>query len=177
MIPFGRRRRICSGVTECGTISEWTCASRIRRAINWAYCAPKSTTRTVSNGAATHRGYQWDDSRPGLNCRRFPRSEGEDQLRLGRLLHLFGGHPGGELTNDEAGVCDVEDGEIGDHPIDDAESCYRQRALVDDLVRSVLGDVLHHHDDPLRPVDKVHRPAHPLDELARHDPVGEIALL
>ena len=32
----------------CGTISEYTFASRTRRAISWAYWAPKSTTRTVS---------------------------------------------------------------------------------------------------------------------------------
>ena len=30
------------------TISLYTCASRTRRAIRRAYCAPKSTTRTVS---------------------------------------------------------------------------------------------------------------------------------
>ncbi len=32
----------------CGTISEYTWHSRTRRAMSWAYCAPKSTTRTVS---------------------------------------------------------------------------------------------------------------------------------
>ena len=31
----------------CGTISLYTRASRTRRAISCAYCAPKSTTRTV----------------------------------------------------------------------------------------------------------------------------------
>ena len=30
----------------CGTISEYTLASRTRRAISCAYCAPKSTTST-----------------------------------------------------------------------------------------------------------------------------------
>jgi hypothetical protein len=30
----------------CGTTSENTRASRIRRAISWAYCAPKSMTNT-----------------------------------------------------------------------------------------------------------------------------------
>src|SRR5215467_9074519 len=33
-------------VAVCGTTSEYTCASRTRRAISWAYCAPKSTTST-----------------------------------------------------------------------------------------------------------------------------------
>ena len=36
----------CAAVIEDGTISEKISASRTRRAINWAYCAPKSTTRT-----------------------------------------------------------------------------------------------------------------------------------
>src|SRR6478735_11019924 len=35
-----------STVAVCGTTSENTRASRTRRAISWAYCAPKSTTRT-----------------------------------------------------------------------------------------------------------------------------------
>src|SRR5215475_6337022 len=35
-----------------GTISLYTRASRTRRAMSWAYCAPKSTTRTVSGAAA-----------------------------------------------------------------------------------------------------------------------------
>src|SRR2546426_8951340 len=46
MIPFGRRASISSKGIERGTISEYTCASRTRRAISCAYCAPKSTTST-----------------------------------------------------------------------------------------------------------------------------------
>src|SRR6185312_5750174 len=46
MIAFGSRASISSTGIECGTISEYTPASRTRRAISCAYCAPKSTTRT-----------------------------------------------------------------------------------------------------------------------------------
>src|SRR5437660_8936979 len=53
MIPFGRRASISSKGIVRGTISEYTCASRTRRAISCAYCAPKSTTSTVSNGSAS----------------------------------------------------------------------------------------------------------------------------
>src|SRR5688572_12176993 len=49
MIPLGLRASISDTGMVCGTISEYTCASRTRRAISCAYCAPKSTTRTVSN--------------------------------------------------------------------------------------------------------------------------------
>ena len=38
-------------------------------------------------------------------------------------------------------------------------------------------DVLHQDDDALDAGDEVHRPAHPLDHLARDHPVGEVALL
>src|SRR3984893_14527303 len=55
MIPFGRRASISSKGIVRGTISEYTCASRTRRAISCAYCAPKSTTRTVSNWGASMR--------------------------------------------------------------------------------------------------------------------------
>src|SRR6478736_9341108 len=48
MIPLGSRAATSAAVIEWETISEWTFASRTRRAISWAYWAPKSTTRTVS---------------------------------------------------------------------------------------------------------------------------------
>ena len=48
MIAFGCLASISSTGIVCGTISEYTFASRTRRAISWAYWAPKSTTRTVS---------------------------------------------------------------------------------------------------------------------------------
>src|SRR3954454_18861164 len=56
MIPAGLRSRISSAVIVCGTISEYTCASRTRRAMSWAYCAPKSTTRTTCSGDDVMRG-------------------------------------------------------------------------------------------------------------------------
>ena len=57
MIAFGFRASISSTGIECGTISEYTFASRTRRAINCAYCAPKSTTRTNSC-SATRKAYR-----------------------------------------------------------------------------------------------------------------------
>ena len=48
MIAFGARSFTSAAVMRCGTISEWTFSSRTRRAISWAYWAPKSTTSTVS---------------------------------------------------------------------------------------------------------------------------------
>src|SRR5580765_7081302 len=44
----GLRASISAMGIVWGTISEYTRASRTRRAISWAYCAPKSTTRTRS---------------------------------------------------------------------------------------------------------------------------------
>ncbi len=48
MIPFGCFASISAIGIVRGTISEYTRASRTRRAISCAYCAPKSTTSTVS---------------------------------------------------------------------------------------------------------------------------------
>src|SRR4051794_31978402 len=44
---------ISSTVAVCGTTSEYTWASRTRRAISCAYCAPKSTTTTGPLGLDT----------------------------------------------------------------------------------------------------------------------------
>src|SRR5882757_4466041 len=53
MIAAGLRATMsATGVSE-GTISEYTWASRTRRAMSWAYCAPKSTTRTVAGCTIT----------------------------------------------------------------------------------------------------------------------------
>src|SRR5580700_8002661 len=48
MIAFGLRASISAIGIDRETISLYTCASRTRRAISCAYCAPKSTTRTRS---------------------------------------------------------------------------------------------------------------------------------
>src|SRR5580698_312851 len=48
MMALGRSASICATGIEAGTISEYTWHSRTLRAISCAYCAPKSTTRTVS---------------------------------------------------------------------------------------------------------------------------------
>ena len=44
----GRRSLTSAAVMRLGTISEYTSSSRTRRAMSWAYCAPKSTTSTAS---------------------------------------------------------------------------------------------------------------------------------
>src|SRR5918992_4035188 len=53
MIAAGRRLARYSGLTSYGTISEYTWHSRTRRAISWAYCAPKSTTKTGRGSSVT----------------------------------------------------------------------------------------------------------------------------
>ena len=52
-MALGRRASICAAGIEAGTISEYTWHSRTRRAISWAYWAPKSTTSTVSGASST----------------------------------------------------------------------------------------------------------------------------
>jgi hypothetical protein len=46
MIAAGSLASMSGTAIVCGTISLYTFASRTRRAISWAYWAPKSTTRT-----------------------------------------------------------------------------------------------------------------------------------
>src|SRR3981081_4025600 len=53
MIAAGLFASISSTVAVCGTTSEYTWASRTRRALSWAYSAPKSTTRTGPVGLGT----------------------------------------------------------------------------------------------------------------------------
>src|SRR5262245_1392175 len=50
-MPAGRRAASSDALRPCGTISEYTWHSRIRRAISCAYCAPRSTTRTGRSDA------------------------------------------------------------------------------------------------------------------------------
>src|SRR6478735_3711292 len=56
MIAAGFLASISATGIECGTISEYTFASRTRRAINCAYWAPKSTTST-GRGVVTGQPY------------------------------------------------------------------------------------------------------------------------
>src|SRR6185436_15542825 len=48
MIPFGAKSRTNSSPTSFGWISQKTCASRMRRAISWVTCEPKSRIRILS---------------------------------------------------------------------------------------------------------------------------------
>ncbi len=47
-MPFGAKASNSSRVRSNARISQYTPASRTRRAISWAYCAPKSSTRMRS---------------------------------------------------------------------------------------------------------------------------------
>src|SRR5215470_15392919 len=59
MIALGRLASISATGIVDGTISEYTWHSRTRRAISCAYCAPKSTTRTVSKPPGTLTAFRW----------------------------------------------------------------------------------------------------------------------
>ena len=60
----GRRAATSAAVIRFGTISEKTCSSRTRRAISWAYWAPKSTTRTGPAGIGGVGGQRLDRKPP-----------------------------------------------------------------------------------------------------------------
>ena len=45
---LGANSRTRAAVMSCRTISQYTCCSRTRRAMSWAYCEPKSRTSTRS---------------------------------------------------------------------------------------------------------------------------------
>src|SRR6476646_6254679 len=78
------------------------------------------------------------------------------QWWFGACAHFVFGDTWGELDERQPAVFtgvrvrrdDVDDGEVGDDALDDGFAGVRQRALVDDLVGTVLGHVLHQHDDP-----------------------------
>ena len=53
----------------------------------------------------------------------------------------------------------------------------RQRALREDLRAAVFGGVIHHHDHALDAGDQIHGAAGPFDHLARHHPVGQVAVV
>ena len=55
MTALGFFAFISAAVIDEGTISEKTLASRTRRAMSCAYCAPKSTTRTPRVSATMNK--------------------------------------------------------------------------------------------------------------------------
>src|SRR5690606_32324649 len=55
MIAFGANARMVASSTVHGRISEYTPASRTRRAISWVYWEPKSRIRTRSVMASRRR--------------------------------------------------------------------------------------------------------------------------
>src|SRR5471032_305990 len=62
MMPFGANSRMNASSTSYGWISEYTCDSRMRRAINWVTWEPKSRIRILSCMAAAGRqvnGNSW----------------------------------------------------------------------------------------------------------------------
>src|SRR6478735_4320938 len=109
-MPDGRLAAISAAVTVWGTISEYTLASRTRRAINCAYCAPKSTTSTGPDGLAESAPPSMSVMESALICRL---REGQGfSLAAGQVgLHLLGdarlheereeGHDAAERDHDE----------------------------------------------------------------------------
>src|SRR4029078_6935773 len=97
----------------------------------------------------------------------------------GFLAHLVSRHAGRELDQPEGThvARTLEHGEVGDDHVDEILAGQRQRAFGNELGAAVLRHMLHHDDDLLDAGDKVHRPAHALDHLARNHPVGEVAFL
>src|SRR6266540_4438696 len=136
---YGLRRRISSGVTRCPTSSEYTRASRTRRAISCAYCPPRSRTSTGrSSGAGSGTGSR-TTSAPivGRLLRdrhvvrmRLAQPRGGDAHELGLLqlrkrrraavAHRLP-QPADELIEDvphRALVRDAPLDALGDHPVD-----------------------------------------------------------
>src|SRR6185503_3721780 len=83
--------------------------------------------------------------------------DGEPGLGLG--LDLVDRDAVGELDQRDtalARLVDVEHAQLADHHVDDAAAGERQRALVQELRLTVLGDVLHGDDHLLHAGDQVH---------------------
>src|SRR5690242_12951843 len=88
MIAAGRLASISATGMVDGTISLYTRASRTRRAMSWAYWAPKSTTSTVSGaGGGAGEGTE-ATGRPfgggAGSCRRVYRGRGAPRLARAR---------------------------------------------------------------------------------------------
>src|SRR5215217_1892471 len=72
---------------------------------------------------------------------------------------------------------DIKDADVGDDPLHHSPAGVGQAALVNDLVRTVPGHVLHDHDHSLGAVHQVHGAAHAFDHLPGNRPVGDVTLL
>src|SRR6478736_10051825 len=82
------------------------------------------------------------------------------QVRLGGRSDVGFGDTWGAFHQSEAVIGDIDDGQVGDDAVDDPLPGEWQRAVLDDLVGAVPGEVFHQHDDPACPVHEVHRAAH-----------------
>ena len=90
-IAAGSRASSSATLAVCGTISEYTCASRTRRAISCAYCAPKSTTSTGRGSTPRSLRLPCHESACGgfgLPRLEAPTEAGRDHHRLARRLRL-----------------------------------------------------------------------------------------
>src|SRR5665647_728092 len=96
-----------------------------------------------------------------------PRVPRDTERWLSRRLNIGDGRPRCNLTQHQPALGYVDDREIGDGPLDDPTPGDRERTLIDDLQRAVLGNVLHRGDNALRPVHQVHRATHPFRHLPR----------
>src|SRR5580704_5231253 len=80
MMALGRRASISATGIAAGTISEYTWHSRTRRAMSWAYWAPKSTTSTVSGAPSSPTGERTAASLVALDRGIGPRAVGRGRL-------------------------------------------------------------------------------------------------
>ena len=71
----------------------------------------------------------------------------------------------------------LEDAQIGDDEVNDAEAGDRQRAFLQNLRAAVFRRVLHHRDDALHAGDQVHRAARAFDHFAGNHPVRDVAFV
>src|SRR5918994_5518696 len=76
------------------------------------------------------------------------------------------------LLQYETLLIDGEGRVLGDDQVRRAGAGERERALLDDLWLTLLGQVGARDDYGLRPYEQVHRPAYAQDRLARDGPVG-----
>ena len=96
--------------------------------------------------------------------------------RAGGGDDLLAGDPLGAGDADEAVAADVEDPEVGDHPVHAAERRRRERQPVDQLGGPIFRRMVLQHDQATGAGGQIHRAAHPGDEAAGDGPVGQVAV-
>src|SRR5665647_1664712 len=132
------------------------------------YILYRAAVRAItSHSSGEHHPRVPRDTEPSLSVPRHPRVPRDTERWLSRRLNIGDGRPRCNLTQHQPALGYVDDREIGDGPLDDPTPGDRERTLIDDLQRAVLGNVLHRGDNALRPVHQVHRATHPFRHLPR----------